>query len=298
MKLARLNGAGWASALILACGLVLTAEASPADSGPPPASLRVDPFYVRYLDANGIPVLGSARVPEQALAAARSIVIGMLAGRPDIARELQREGFRVAVMAPDEQTLDIPEQRGWKKPGRDDPRLTRCERKHYDERIGRLSDRAYWNWRARGMGGLLTTAAAENLLGLPGDRYHGQNNFVHEFAHGILRAAEKADPALHARVKAAYALAMAAGKWAREYASTTFEEYWAIGTQYWFNTARIATFGDVRVLSDEDVRAYDPGLYAVLAEVYRGHRLDGDVFWMHPDRVPPGPLPTFTAEVC
>ncbi len=264
----------------------------------PPALIRADPFYAKYLDADVIPVLASSRAPNEALKRARSIMRGMLAHRPDIARELVREGFRVVVMAPEEQTLDLPEQRHWKKPAPDDPRLTRCERKHYEQRIGRLSDREYWNWRARGMGGLLTSAAAENLLALPGDRYQGQNTFVHEFAHGILRAAERVDPGLHARVKAAYASAMASGKWAGEYASTTFEEYWAVGTQFWFNTARIAAFGDVRVLSDADLRAYDPGLHAVLGEVYRGHRLEGDAFWMHPDRVPPGPLPAFTAEVC
>lgn len=269
-----------------------------ATLSPPPVALHVDPFYTQYLDADGIPILASARAPDEALGRARSIVLGMLAARPDLARELVREGFRIVVMAPDEQTLDLPEQRGWTKPARGDLRLTRCERKHYDERIGRLSDRAYWNARARGMGGLLTSAAAENLLGLPGDRYHGQNNFVHEFAHGVLRAAERADPALHARVKTAYAAAMAKGLWAGEYAATTFEEYWAVGTQYWFNTARIAIFDGVGLLSDADLRAYDPGLYAVLAEVYREHRLEGDAFWMHPDRVPPGPAPKFTAEVC
>lgn len=277
---------------------VALALATPGAVTAPPAHLRTDSFYAKYLDAEGIPVLASARTPDRALLLARDIVQGMLARRPDIRRELIREGERVVVMAADEQTLDVPEQRDWKKPARDDPRLTVCERKHYDERIGRLSDRAYWNARARGMGGLLTTAAAENLLGASGDRYHGQNVFVHEFAHVILRAAKVADPALHARVERAYADAMARRAWTGEYAATTFEEYWAVGTQFWFESGRVVTFDGVRVLSPEDLRAYDPGLYAVLAEVYDGHRLAGDVFWRHPDRVPPGPLPKFTAEVC
>ena len=136
------------------------------------------------------------------------------------------------------------------------------------------------------------------MLAGPGDRYHGSNNLVHEFSHVILRAAAKADPALHARVRAAYDAAMANGLWAGEYASTTYEEYWAVGTQFWFNTARIVTFGDTRLLSDADLLAYDPGLHAVLAEVYRGHQAAGDLFHNHPDRVPPGPLPRYTAEVC
>lgn len=269
----------------------------PAVTAPPPA-LAIDPFYARYVDAGGIPVLSSVRTPDRALLLAREIVLSMLAARPDVAAELRRQGARVAIMAADEGTLDIPEQRGWIKPGPDDPRLTRCERKHYAARIGRLSHAQYWNARARGMGGVLTTAAAENLLAGPGDRYHGSNNLVHEFSHAVLRAVAKVDPALHARVRAAYADAMRRGLWAGEYAATTFEEYWAVGTQFWFNTARIATFGDWRVLSDADLLAYDPGLHAVLGEVYRGHRAAGDLFHEHPDRVPPGPLPKFTAEQC
>lgn len=264
----------------------------------PPTRYATDPFYARYVDAGGIPILSSARTPPRALLLAREIVLSMLAGRPDVAAELRRQGARIAIMAADEGTLDIPEQRGWRKPAADDPRLTRCERKHYAQRIGRLTDREYWNARARGMGGVLTTAAAENLLAGPGDRYHGSNNLVHEFSHAILRAVATVDPALHARVRAAYAKAMARNLWAGEYASTTFEEYWAVGTQFWFNTAPVATFGHVRVLSDADLRAYDSGLHAVLAQVYRGHRAAGDLFHDHPDRVPPGPLPKSTAEVC
>ncbi|SFP69077.1 glycoside hydrolase [Sphingomonas rubra] len=264
----------------------------------PPAKWATDPFYARYADADGIPILASTRTPDRAILLAREIVRSMLSARPDLAAELVRQGQRVAIMAPDETTLDIPEQRDWKKPAATDPRLTRCERKHYATRIGALTDRTYWDARARGMGGPLTSVGAENLLAGPNDRYHGSSILVHEFSHAILRAALAVDPALHARVAAAYARAMEKGLWAGEYASTTVDEYWAVGTQYWFNTARIASFGETRVLSDADLRAYDPGLYAVLSEVYRGHQAAGDLFHNHPDRVPPGPLPAYTAEVC
>lgn len=265
---------------------------------PPPAALHADPFYTRYLDADGVPVLSSSRTPPEALIRARSIVRGMLAARPDLTRELVRQGVRIAIMARDEQTLDMPEQRDWQKPARDDPRLTACERKHYDARVGRLTDRDYWNERARGMGGVLTTAAAENLLALPGDRYHGETILVHEFAHALLNAAAVVDPALHARVRRAYADALTRGLWAGEYAATTVDEYWAEGTQFWFESNRLAAFDAVRILSPVDLRSYDPALWAVLSQVYAGHRLDGDPFWQHPDRVPPGPMPRFTAEVC
>ena len=66
------------------------------------------------------------------------ILLRMLAHRPDLRAELVRKGYRVAIMAEDEGTLDLPEQAHWTRPPREDPRLTRCERIHYDTRIGRL----------------------------------------------------------------------------------------------------------------------------------------------------------------
>ena len=259
----------------------------------------IDPFYAKRLDAAGIPVIASARAPKEALAAARDIVRDMLRHRPDLRRWLVAQGYRVAVMAPDETTTDLPEQRGWTRPAPDDPRLTRCERKHYAERIGRLTDRQYWDARARGMSGPLTSAGAENLLAGPNDRYHGENILVHEFAHDVLHAIRAVDPPLYAAIETAYARALAEVRWKVEYASTTVDEYWAVGTQFWFNSGRIAAFDQVRVLSDADLSRYDPPLAAALRAAYGDrHRLKGDRFYMHPARVPKGPLPKFTAEQC
>ena len=263
------------------------------------AAPQPSPFYTKHLDAVGIPLLASARVPDEALTIARDIVAEMLAQRPDLAGWLVANHYRVAVMAADETTTELPEQRGWTKPVKDDPRLTRCERLHYQERIGRLTDRQYWDARARGMAGPLTSAAAENLLAGPHDRYHGENTFVHEFGHDVLAAIRAVDPTLSASVDRAYAAAMKAGRWRGEYASTNPDEYWAVGTQFWFNSGRIATFDTVRVLSDTDLAAYDPPLAAALRAAYGDrHHLAADRFWNSSDRVPPGPLPKFTAEVC
>ena len=149
------------------------------------------------------------------------------------------------------------------------------------------------------MAGPLTSAGAENLLAGPGDRYHGENIFVHEFGHDVLAAIRAADPALYARIEAAYAAAMKAGRWKDEYAGTNVDEYWAVGTQFWFNSARLAAFDQVHVLSDADLARYDPGLAAVLAAAYGdNHHLLADRFYQSPDRVPPGPIPKFTAEQC
>lgn len=223
----------------------------------------------------------------------------MLAHRPDLARNLTGRGYRIAVMAKDEALLDLPEMRAWTKPPRDDPRLTRCEIKHYDVRIGKLTDRQYWDARARGIGGRHMVAAEEDVLGLPLNRYFGETIFVHEFSHQILDAIREADRPLYTRLEAAYTAARKSGLWRDEYTMTTIDEYWAEGSQFWFDSNRLQAFEGRRILNHGDVAAYDPALYTLLGAVYgRRHRLTADPFWQHPARVPAGPPPRNTAEVC
>jgi len=223
----------------------------------------------------------------------------MLAHRPELGEVLAREGYRLAIMAESEAITDLPENAHWKKPQPNDPRLTRCERKHYDVRIGLKTDRQYWNERTRGIGGKFTVGAEEDVLGLHGSRYFGETILVHEFAHNILNAIQLSDPAFYTRVEAAYASALVEGLWKDEYASTTIQEYWAEGTQFWFNSNRLAVFDGRQILSNTDLEAYDARLAAVLRAAYGDrHQLAGDPFYNHPARVPPGPIPENTAEVC
>jgi hypothetical protein len=262
----------------------LARAAAAAPVVPPPATLALDPFYRRYADAGGIPVVASAHAPDAALRLARATMLEMLAKRPDIGAHLVRQGVRVAVLAPDDAITDLPEHRAWKKPARDDPRLTTCELKNYGL-IEAATDRDYWNKRSRGSGGLLTAAGAENLLALSGDRYAGENILVHEFSHAILTAIEEADPKLYAEVQRAYAHAVAAGKWKGDYAAVTVQEYWAEGTQFWFNDNRLARLDDAEIVSDRDLERYDPQLWTALAKVYRGHRVAADPWYLHPARL-------------
>jgi len=102
--------------------------------GPVPASFGYDAtFYKKYVDAHGIPIISSEKVPDAALLMARDIVIYMIANRPDIRAEMIAKKYRVGIMAITEMTTDIPEQRDRKKPGPADPRLTRGERENYDK---------------------------------------------------------------------------------------------------------------------------------------------------------------------
>ncbi len=241
---------------------------------PVPASLGVDPFYKKYVDAQGIPVISSERVPDDALLVARDIVNSMLAKRPDIRAAMIKRRWRTGVIAEIEMTMDIPEYSRMKRPGA--PR---------DEPVNQ-EDRDDHANRSRGLGGNPTTGAEENLLGYPGTRYYGEHIFVHEFAHAIMTGLRDVDPKTHAEIGEAYKAAMAANKYVhpgpekrKHYATTNAGEYWAEGVQWWFFSNFGECFdGGIKVDTPEEFAAYDPTLNELISRVFDSHRIPMDVF--------------------
>lgn len=248
---------------------------------PPPGHLAVDSFYKKYTDAFGIPIVSSEKVPDDALFIARDIVNFMLVNRPDVRKTLIDKKARVLVMAQTEMETDLPERRNWKKPARDDRRLTPGERENYDKPggIASMTDREYWNKRARGMGGTVTSCAEENLLGYPGTRYYGENILVHEFSHNIMGALRTADPALYKEIEIAYEAAKSKGMYKGQYAINTVAEYWAEGTQWWFWSNIEFYDGLTRIQTPDDLKAYDPVLFGILERVYASHQVPADVYY-------------------
>ena len=248
--------------------------------GPVPAELGLDAFYRKHADAFGVPIVASERVPDAALLIARDIVDYMLAKRPDVRAVMVEQHYRVGVIGESEMQTDLPEYRDWKKPAKNDRRLTPRERERYDEPggIGSMTDREYWNRRARGMGGKHTSCAEENLLGYPGTRYYGEHILVHEFSHAIMSALRRADPELFGAIHGAYRAAKAKGLFKGHYAENTAAEYWAEGTQWWFGSNYEWYDGDQRLLTHEDLKAYDPDLFGLLERVYLGHHIPADIY--------------------
>jgi hypothetical protein len=242
-------------------------------TSPPPeivARFHLDTtFYKKYADANGLPILASAKVADAALAIVRDQVDYMLASRPDIRDTMIAHGARVGIMAETEYTMDVPEQRGWTVPKYLDPRLTAGERASYYEPggLGSRTAPAYWNPRARGMGGTFTTCAEENVLGYYGTRYWGTNICVHEFSHAIMGAGiGNADPQWFQDIVDAYKAAksicgpdsLPALPTARGYAGNTFNEYWATGVEWY-----VGNGGRDRA----DLKKTDPRLYELVSRL-------------------------------
>lgn len=247
----------------------------------PPKSLGLDKFYTKHADAYGIPVVSSGNVPNTALLYARDIINYMILKRPDIRASLVADHARLSILGRHEMQTDLPECADWKKPALDDPRLTDKERAEYNKPggVGSMSDKGYWNQRARGMGGIQTSCAEENLLGYPGTKYYGENIAVHEFSHNIMGALKKVDPVLYAKIDVAYQAAKAKGLYKGQYAINTMYEYWAEGTQWWFWSNYEFLDGNVRLQTPDDLKQYDPALYAILEQIYPGHHIPTDVYY-------------------
>jgi hypothetical protein len=219
-------------------------------------------FYKKYADAEGYPILASAKVSDAAVAIVRDQVNYMLGNRPDIRDTMIAHGGRVVVMAETEYTMDVPEQRGWVVPKYLDPRLTVQERARYYEPggLGSMTAPGYWNPRARGMGGTMTTCAEENVLGFYNTRYWGTNICVHEFSHAIMGAGiGNADPKWFQQIVDSYKHAKAAClRTANGYAGNTFNEYWATGVEWYVGNGGKDRAG---------LKQTDPTLYEVISRL-------------------------------
>ena len=217
----------------------------------PPAQLKLDPFYKKYVDAGGIPIISSAKVPDEALLAVLTMANAMLKKRPDVRQKMISNKARVGIMSKDEVTTDMPEHAFLAN----DPNTD-------------------WDKRARGLGGTvavpLTSCAEENVLCYTDDPYRNEDIFVHEFAHAIhLMGILFVDNQFNTRLKSTFDKARAAGKWDRTYAGTHPEEYWAEGVQSWFNCAAQASPPNGvynHVNTRAELREYDRDLYDLLQE--------------------------------
>jgi len=214
-------------------------------------SLNLDPFYQKYLDAGGLPVLGSTNVSDYAILEARWILLHMLSHRPEILPVMATNRGRLVVMAYNEYTTDVPEQ-------------------------ANRTNKVYWDRRARGLGGRIASCGEENLLNFPGDPYSTENILVHEFAHAVLNVGMRAlNPEFKDRVRAAYRKAMDAGLWKKTYAATDVEEYWAEGAQSWFDNNRENDAQHNHVNTRAELKEYDPELAGLCAEVF------GEIPWRY-----------------
>ncbi len=233
--------------------LTVQAKSDEVIIGSPPSSLGLDPFYTKYVDAEGIPVISSEKVPDEALVKTRSIVIHMLKNMEDVKHKMISHNARVGIMSVDEVTTDIPEH------------AFLADDQNVD-----------WDKRARGLGGTvtvpITTCAEENVLCYEADKYANEDILIHEFAHAIhLMGIQYLDTNFNSKLTTALETALANDKWKQTYAGTNIKEYWAEGVQSWFNCNAESNPADGvhnYVNTRSELETYDPLLFDLISQYF------------------------------
>jgi hypothetical protein len=223
--------------------------------GPVPESVRsdlkLDAFYKKYANANGLAVLGSDEPSDDSITSACRLVTSMVSKRDDARKALIAAKARFAIIGKDEGTAEIPE---------------------YGYRQRSQAERDQINQRARGLGGQVASCGEENILCLQGDRYWNESICVHEFAHTISTyGVYRADRTFEQRLEDSYTQASDQGILARTYRLENLQEYWAEGVQDWYDTNASSNPPNGvhnQVDTRAELRDFDPTLYGLVEEIF------------------------------
>lgn len=213
----------------------------------PPAYFGLDPFYKKYLDADGIPIFTGIEIPEFAIQRVKTNVANMLAGEESLRRRLIDNYIRIVILALIEPIDTIPELVDFNLP------------EEQRSRIGN-TDLA------------IMVIPEENILCFPNDPSFGEDVFVRTFALTMLNTAiPLIEPTFVDSLNAQYQRILQTGIWDSTLAARSPEDYFAEGVQTWFNVNQEADPADGqhnRVDNRIELAAYDPALYALVSRFF------------------------------
>ena len=196
----------------------------------PPSHLNADPYYQKYLDAGGIPILAPESVPNEELRRAQATLFSMVTDRPDLLDVLVSQNTRILLYDRDKGGLSqLPE-------------------------FADYSDSKFAGvWGETSYGGAVAAPAMTT--------YHCNETLIHEIAHALDYAIRiqdweaKREPGFKQARNQAYLSAMEAGLWAGRYESTVSHEYWAEMVVHWLRPDLFRTQFGLRDLSEYDSKA-------------------------------------------
>ena len=208
-------------------------------AGPPP-HLNADPYYQKYLDAGGIPILSPESVPDAELRRTQATLFGMVADRPDLLDVLASLNTRILL---------------------------------YDRERGGPSQLPEFSEDADSefSGVFAETSYGQAVVAPAMTTYHCNETLIHEIAHALdyaIRIHEwetNREPEFKQARNQAYLSAMKAGLWAGRYESTVSHEYWAEMVVHWLRPDLFRTQFGLSDLSEYDGKA------ARLIEHYLGN---------------------------
>ena len=208
-------------------------------AGPPP-HLNAAPYYQKYLNAGGIPILAPESVPDAELRRAQATLFGMVADRPDLLDVLASQNTRILLYDRDKGgPSQLPE--------------------FADDADSKFS------------GVFAETSYGQAVVAPAMTTYHCNETLIHEIAHALDYAILTQDwrafreSGFKQARNQAYLSAMEAGLWTGRYESTSSHEYWAELVVHWLRPDIFRTQFGLSDLSEMDSKA------ARLIEHYLGN---------------------------
>ena len=212
----------------------------PTNLQPPPPSLGLDPYYGKYLDAGGVAIVSSLRVPDQALLSARNTLNEMLSDRPDLLATMAELGIRVAIWDEHAVSSDLPE---------------------YNHSMQRDAN-------ALGLfNGIVASTGVESVLCYDTMPEPGFDWLVHELAHAVQAAVEHQPGGDRFRERLQDIYDDARPRWEWTYPGTNPEEFWAELVASWFRLQNAKNYWH-DVNSPAELEALEPAVAALIREVF------------------------------
>ena len=245
---------------------------------PPPAKLKIDPYYTKFTWAREFTVLGK-QASDEALLKANDTIRKMFAYRHDILKALIADGVKLVVLGRKENLADLPECKSLSDRKTFDS-LARTL--HYTPEMKLLvvgEENMFADLRAPNAGGnQVIRALAKALFHVTGVRPVDPNwdNRPRNIWQQYELRVKRLDAGFAGKLKQLYETAMSAGKWKGTAAVHGHVEYWAEGVLAYFNAqGQEPAPNDAShpINTRETLKGYDDGLYALVHETmaYEGH---------------------------
>lgn len=214
-----------------------------------PNEVGLHPYYKKYLNCSGIPIIGSDAVPDEAMYLAEETLNFMLNGLSSEKTKLISDGNYIALYPEGSNITELP-----------------------DPFVATASNAGAYTWAGPGSGQLRALASdVSSLLCNPNTGFG--HTLVHEIAHMIhIGAILRLDSSFQAELENSYSNAMSSGKWNNTYARTNTQEYLAEAVTIWYGVNWIGPEGGNGSRNDIGTRAqlqsYDGAIYNLINSKY------------------------------
>ena len=198
-------------------------------------------YYNRYVDADGMLILGTDAVPDTLFLEARKAMLVLTTKHPSLREHLRSTSETLLGLCSEPGTGFYMILDKWRTAPH--PKLL------IEKGIINPDDHA----------GACQLLVNPNTQLFTGYCYSNPSlvTFVHEFAHALHITISFEDPNFEKKLTDAYTVAIAAGRWQNMYASVNMREYFAEGVMHWYLQLE-------PVESYEIFSVYDPDLFKLL----------------------------------